>query len=308
MAERMILGHMPFIGISYKSKEKDEEYSTRFSAESAVRKIVEAAVKIGICRFASATPGSSLSSAHLRILRTMIAEGQEIELLPCIEIPLRLGESEVSAFRRWATYADLERKTHSEVVQRMINDPILNFRDGWKAGLPGSKTYVEKDFKKLTMDRSRIADCLEYFADLPISAVELGSETDFLTVANRLDLLGELIDNIRNRGFNRVLLGIHHAGVTIPILDDKLDGFHGYVTPLNPLGVMMFPTKASAERAVRGTVMDVYAIKPLAGGRVDPKTGFTYVFSFDVESCMLGVSSVSELKEDVKAAVEVLER
>ena len=308
LAKRLILGHMPFIGVSYKSKEKDEELSKRFSAENAVRNVLEAAAKIGIYRFASATPGSSaLSSAHLRILRAMAAEGQKIELLPCIEIPMKLGDGDVSAFRRWATYANLDRKTHSKVKQRMINDPILNFREGWKAQFRRSKPYAEKDFWKLTVDRALIADSLEYLADLPISSVELGSETDFLAIASRLDLLGELIDMVRNRGFKRVLLGVHHAGVTIPMLNDHLDGFHGYVTPLNPLGVMMFPSRVSAERAVRGTEKAVYAIKPLAGGRVDPKTAFTYAFSFDVESCMLGVSSISELKEDARAAVEVLE-
>ena len=308
LAKRLILGHLPFIGVSYKSKEKDEEYSKLFSGERAVRNVVEAAAEIGIYRFASATPGSSShSSVHLKILRDMISEGQEIELLPCIEIPIKLGDGEVSAFRRWATYANLERKTHSKVKQRMINDPILNFREGWKAKFSGSQPYAEKDFWKLTVDKALIANYLEYFAGLPINSIELGSETDFLAMTGRLDLLGELIDTVRNHGFKRVLLGVHHAGVTIPLLDEDLCGFQGYVTPLNPLGVMMFPTKISTERAVRRTEKTVYAIKPLAGGRVDPKKAFAYAFSFDVESCMVGVNSISELKEDVKAAIEVLE-
>ncbi len=69
---------------------------------------------------------------------------------------------------------------------------------------------------------------------------------------------------------------------------------------------MMFPTKASAESAVRGTEKPVYAIKPMAGGRVNPEDAFRYVFGFDVEGCMIGCASVSEVKEDFTAAIQAL--
>ena len=94
--------------------------------------------------------------------------------------------------------------------------------------------------------------------------------------------------------------------MTIPTIDDGLDGFEGYITPLNSMGVMMFPTKASAESAVRGTEKLVYAIKPVAGGRVNPKEAFIYVFGFDIEGCMIGCASVSEVKVDFTAAIQAL--
>ena len=149
---------------------------------------------------------------------------------------------------------------------------------------------------------------LGFFAELPVGYVEFGSETDFLAMTGRFDLLGELVDRAKSHSFKNVLFGAHHAGMTIPILSDRLEGFHGFVTPLNPLGVMMFPTKLSAERAVGSVEKAVYAIKPLAGGRVTPKRAFTYVFNFNVEGCMIGVSSVGELKKDINVAIEVLER
>ena len=49
-----------------------------------------------------------------------------------------------------------------------------------------------------------------------------------------------------------------------------------------------------------------FDIKPLAGGRISPRKAFTYVFDFDVESCMIGVGSVAELKEDVHSAIKAL--
>jgi hypothetical protein len=147
---------------------------------------------------------------------------------------------------------------------------------------------------------------LDYFAELRVGYTEFGSETDFLAMIGRFDILGELVDKAKSYGSRNVLFGVHHAGVTIPLLDDQLDGFHGYVTPLNTVGIMMFPTKLSAERAVRSSEKAVYAIKPLAGGRVKPKKAFAYVFDFDVEGCMIGIGSVAELKEDINVAINVL--
>lgn len=309
LTARLILGHMPFIGVSYQSEGKDEEYRRRFSQTTATRKVVEAAINMGLHKFASATPhSSSLSLVHLEVMRLLIRQGHNIKLFPCIEIPIELGGREIDAFRRWATYENVEARICQEVKQRIFSDPILNFRRDWRPRLSTSRPYKEKDFRRLAVDLNQIDENLRYFTDLPVGGIELGSETDFLTMTRRFDLLGELIDSVKQHGFKTVLLGVHHAGVTIPMLEDELGAFHGYVTPLNPLGVMMFPTKRLAEKAVRSVDKAVYAIKPLAGGRVDPRNAFTYVFNFNVTGCMIGVGSVTELKEDVEAAFEVLER
>jgi len=306
--DRLILGHMPLVGISYQCREKDEEYREKFSDARSMKRVIDAAIRLGVGRFAAASPGSSpLASLHLQVLRSIVDEGHEIEIIPCVGIPVRLGGQRIDAFRRWATYLALESKFYPEVKQRMLDDPILNFRGGWKHNLPRSKPYDDEDFQSLSIDWKQIEDSLERFLELPVSYMEPGSETDFLTMAGRFDLIGELVDRIRERGYKGVLLGVHHAGVTIPRLDERLEGLDGYVTPLNSIGVMMFPTQASAEEAIKGTSRAVYAIKPLAGGRVKPKRAFIYAFSFEVEGCMVGAASVAEVHEDFNVAVEILE-
>jgi len=306
--KRLILGHMPFVGISYQSEKKDEEYRKRFSEINEIRNVIEAAIMMGVCKFAAATPHSSpLSPVHLQALQLTIDEGHKIELLPCIEIPLKLRNNKIDAYRRWATYAHFEEQLYPQVKQHMVNDPIMKFREDWKNRLITSRPYKEEDFRSLTIDWPKIDKDLQFFAKLPISHIEFGSESDFLAVTGRLDLLGKLLDRAKGHGYRRVLLGVHQAGMTIQIINDKLDGFHGYVTPLNPLGVMMFPTKLSVENSVKNVKKAVYAIKPLAGGRVSPKRAFNYVFNFDVEGCMIGVGSITELKEDLNVAIGVLE-
>lgn len=307
-ADRLVLGHMPMVGVSYQSREKDEEYRLRFSDSSEMRRVIDAAISMGVRRLAAAAPGSSpLAPLHLQVIRGVVDEGHDIELIPCLEIPLKLGNNKIDAFRRWATYLGIEARLYPEVRQRILDDPILNFREGWKYNLPLSRPYDEEDFQRLTMDWRQVERNLEYFVDLPVSYMEPGSETDFLAMAYRFDLIGELADRISELGFGGVLFGVHHAGITIPRLDDEIEGFSGYVTPLNPLGVMMFPTKTSAEEAVRSTEKAIYAIKPLAGGRVKPHDAFSYVFSFDVEGCMVGVASEAEVDEDFRTAIDVIE-
>ena len=307
VADRLILGHMPLVGVSYQSWERDAEYKRRFSDAKAMRRVVDAALEMGVRRFAAASPDSSpLASLHLQVLEEAVDEGHDIELIPCVGIPLEIQNREVDAFRRWATYVAFEEGMFSDAREHMLRDPILNFREGWENKLPISRPYDRDDLRRLDIDWGKVEEEMEFFIDLPVSHMEPGSETDLLAMADRMDLLGELVDRIGERGFPGVLFGVHHAGMTIPRMDDGLDGFDGYITPLNPMGVMMFPTKASAEGAVRATEKCVYAIKPLAGGRVDPEGAFRYVFGFDVEGCMIGCASVSEVKEDLTAATGAL--
>jgi hypothetical protein len=296
---------MPFIGVSYQNREKDIEYRNRFKELSETKKIIDAALEVGIKKFAGAVPDSSpLSSLHLQVLKNLIDEGHDIKLIPCVGIPIKKGDRKIDDFRRWATYLSFEEKLHPTVKRKILEDPILKFREGWAWKLPLARPYGSKDFNGLKIDWRKFEEDLEYFVELPVSHMEPGSEIDFLSMAKRFDLVGELLDRVKERGFRKTLFGVHHAGMTIPLIDEKISGLDGYVTPLNLMGLMMFPTKNMAERAIRETRNAIYAIKPLAGGRLKPQNAFKYVFSFPVEGCMVGAASVEEVNHDFKMAIE----
>lgn len=303
----MVLGHMPLVGISYQSRERDLEYSERFSDPGAMREVMDAALEMGVHRFAAAASHSSpLASSHISILKEMTEEGRGVEVLPCIMIPLRLRGRPVDAFRRWATYISIEERGHPDVRGLVLDDPILNFREGWRQRLPTSRPYGQGDFDELTISWGKVEAGLDEFTELDVRYVEPGSETDFLAMAGRIDLLGELVDRVKGRGFEGVLFGVHHAGTTIPILEEGLRGFEGYVTPLNSRGIMMLPSKGSAEEAIMATSRAVYAIKPLAGGRINPEEAFKHVFGFDVEGCMVGCASAEEVRIDIRSALSAI--
>ena len=298
----IILGHMPFIGVSYQSIEKNLEYEKKFSNPEAIKVIVQTALNKGVRTFAAASSSSPLATYHIQILKDLAEKGTDIEVIPCVGIPISLQNNSIDAFRRWATYVEFESKIYPESRKLILNDPILNFRDKWKEKLPISRPYTKKEFQMLKIDWDKLGKDLTRFEDLPVSYMEPGSETDFLVIAKRYDLLGDLIDYIQDHGFKEILFGVHHAGVTIPNMDKEVGRFSGYLTPINSMGIMMLPTKESAVEAIRNTRKSVFAIKPLAGGRIIPRAAFKYVFSFDIDGCMVGVSSMSELDQDLKAA------
>jgi hypothetical protein len=298
---------MPLIGVSYQCEEKDEEYISRFSNKTEIKRIIQTALRLGIIKFAaSSAKMSRLAPLHLKVLREIIEEGLDIDIIPCISIPLTIGGRSVDAFRRWATYLEIEKRNDPNILKRVMEDPILNFREGWRDRLPQAEPYGKKDFEKIQADWNKVHEALENFVDLPVSIVEPGSETDFLAMTERFDLLGGLIDRIKDSGYDKIVFGVHHSGETIPRLEKSLRNFDGYVTPLNSMGIMMLPTQESAEKAIQQTRNKIFAIKPLAGGRIKPGEAYRYIFNFDIEACMFGAATKKEVEENYEEALKAM--
>ena len=176
---------------------------------------------------------------------------------------------------------------------------------------------LAKPYKATELDRELKVDwgCWEEsvgkLSDYKIAWMEPGSETDFLAIS-RMDLLEELLDRIIELGY-RSLLGSHHMGASVELIEErKVKRFDGYVTPVNKLGVMMFPTRRVAENGIwraRKLGRLVVAIKAFAGGRIRPKEALSYVYrNMKVDSCMMGVGSVEEAEEDFETAESILEK
>jgi len=72
----------------------------------------------------------------------------------------------------------------------------------------------------------------------------------------------------------------------------------------------MFPLQRKAEEAIKEVRKDgklIIAVKPFAGGRIDPKEALEYVFNkMKVDSCMIGVGSAEEAEFDIQIAENIL--
>lgn len=315
LVPKIMLGHLPFVGQSYQGREKDEDFLRRFSdPKNIIRVIAKAAREYGLTAM-SVAPNTLEGPSHilLRAIKEAIKSvGIEIAVAPCLSIPLKVDDRPIDDYRRWLTYLDYEVSVAGkEVLNRYINDPILLCRPRWRENfiyaLTGASPYSDDELKKLRVDYGRLREVLRSLEGFKVMFIEPGSEVDFLALTGKLDLLEELISFLKDKVSKTVVLGTHHAGMTIPILDEAKIKFDGYLTPVNKLGVMMFPTEELALRGVEATSKVIIAIKTMAGGRVPPREAFQYVFKeVGVEACMIGVGSEEELDEDVKEALKVL--
>jgi hypothetical protein len=313
---RLILGHLPFIGESYQGAEKNREYATKFSDIKNTVKIMRISVeKYGLTVTAAGImPGNQLVSLFFEAVKeTERLTDTEIAIIPCIQIPLAIRGTPVDTYRRWLTYYEIERHvTGEKTINKYLEDPVLQCRSDWKARfretLRYSKPYGREELKDLQIDYESLDREVTILEDFNILFAELGSETDFLTMTNKLDLLENLVGHLRGRHGQRVLLGVHHAGITIPKLENSKIRFDGYVTPINRLGVMMFPTRDTALEAIKTAKRPVIAIKPLAGGRIKPREALRHVYKeVGISFCMIGVGSENEAEEDFSTALKILQ-
>ncbi len=312
LVARIIFGNLPLLGITYQGIEKDEECRTRFSNKDEMKKVIEVAIRHGISCFASSSHDfNELVPTYLEAINEIAEEkATEVQMIPCLGIPLEFKGKKIDDYRRWATYLDYETKSFGDVKERYLNDPILNCRYAWKESLIRAKPYKLKELEReLRVNWKKWEDIVFKFSDYDSAWVEPGSESDFLAIS-RMDLLQELVDRTRELE-HKVLLGIHHAGTSIPLIEKEKAKIDGYVTPTNKLGVMMFPTQQDAEIIIektRETGKLIIGIKPFAGGGIEPKEALSYVYKkMKANSCMIGVSSVQEAEEDFQIARNILE-
>lgn len=306
---RLILGSQPFLGESYQGEEKNRIYRDRFSDESFTARLLREAYRLGLDTVSvMAMPGNPLFHKLLKVLKSLREESLEFKAAPCVSIPLKVDETPVDDYRRWLTYYVYESKLVGEeaVRSKYLQDPILLTRPGWRKRfselLKHGRPYTKADFERVRVDFKAVVDRIRLYEGLGRLFANIGSESDFLAVAGRFDLLGEVVDRLRAAGYESVLISSHHAGFTIPLLEDSRLRVDGYATPLNPLGALMLPSMESALSAIRMVRDRVVAIKPMAGGRVDPFRAFKFLAGEGVRHCMVGVASIDELKTDVEAS------
>jgi hypothetical protein len=306
---RIILGHLPFLGESYQGTLRNQEYLHRFSNIENTIRIIMKALTSGVNTMAA----TSSSTLHGKLLRQAIRNaitrtGRSLAILPCFSIPLTLDKKRIDDYRRWLTYYQYEQHhTPSPLLDIYLSDPILQCRPEWKTKFAHahqtSSAYTSDEIARLQINYPALQDALTFFEDFSIIGIEAGSESDFLVMTGRFDLLEDFTHFLEKTFHCPVFLGIHHAGTSLPLLDQQDLGVSGYLTPINKLGALMLPTSTQALDAITSTSKPVIAIKPLAGGRIPPSEAFEYVFQVaHADATMIGVASEEEFNEDLTAA------
>jgi len=80
---KMILGNLPFLGISYQGKQRDEQLRNKFSSKDEIKKVMKTAIDYDVRIFsASAHMFNSLAQIYLQAVKEVEdEEGMDIQLM-----------------------------------------------------------------------------------------------------------------------------------------------------------------------------------------------------------------------------------
>lgn len=254
-----------------------------------------------------------LDRLHLQaVWETERRTDTQIGLLPYILVPVTLdGEIVSYSPRAHATfYAHGDRVGGEAFRAKLEGDEILRYTlSGSMANLVTpdiAAPYTEEEAARFSIDYSVLEQYLGFFAGCEILVADPGAEIDLLAMAGRFDLIREYIAFLRGR-YDTVITSVHHAGITIPLLEQEGIDVDAYLTPVNRLGHYMFPTRELALDAIRNSRKPIIAIKPMAGGRDLGTPAFDHVFTeVGVAATLYGMGTIDQVRETTAAACQVL--
>ena len=311
---RLIMGIHPYDGCSYQHPERDAENLRAFDRSGKVAEILRVAVEeAGVTTVQVDHMLPTLDRLHLQaVWEASQATDVQIGMVAYILIPVMLdGEMVAYSGRAHSTFYHQNEKLAGEAFTEHIrNDDIVHYLLGGdlkKLVTPETvPPFTPEEAARLTIDYGILERYLGFFEGFDILVADPGAEIDVLAMTGRFDLIREYLEFLRAR-FSVVITSLHHAGVTIPLLEEENIPVDGYLTPLNRPGTFMFPTREIAIDAIRNANKPVIAIKPMAGGRSLGHQAFEFVFNeIGAAAAMFGMGTIDQVRETTSAAREVL--
>lgn len=312
---RLTMGIHPYDGVSYQDENRDAENLKLFGEVNPVADVIGHAVQnfgFSVAQVDHMNP--ALNRLHLQaIWETEKRLNTEIGLLAYILIPITLDGEIVSYSQRAHSTLygyDVGAVGEEAYLAQIEHDEILEYTvGGTLRNLVTPKTvepYSKADADRFEIDYGVLEQYLGFFAGCNILVADPGAEIDLLAAVGRFDLIEEYLRFLRSR-FDTVISSVHHAGITIPLIEEQNINFDGYIVPINEPGMYMFPTQDRVIDAVRNTNKPVIAIKPMAGGRYLGEKAFEYVLNdIGAESVMFGMGTMEQVTETATAARSVL--
>ena len=311
---RLIMGIHPYDGCSYVDRARDAENYRGFNRVGKVAEVLRYAVEdagVTVAQVDHMSP--ALNRLHLQaIWETEQETGIQIGLVAYILIPVTLrGEAVAYSDRAHATFYAHDQRVGGEAFERHIRqDDIVRYLLGGSLETLVTPQRVppltSDEATLLEIDYSCLDRYLGFFEGCDILIADAGAEIDLLAMTGRFDLIRGCLAYLRKR-FDTVIVSVHHAGVTLPLLEAEGIVVDGYLTTVNQPGTFMFPTSALALEAIRQATKPVIAIKPMAGGRYLGAKAFRYVYDeVGIAACMFGMGTLEQVRESIRAAKEVL--
>jgi hypothetical protein len=274
----LILGHNQFIGISHTSEEKSIELQKKFYEPSNIYKVVEIAANLGY--------------------KNMIIETHP-KMLEFLEYYLRFRTFDMNFYLQVPNIQGYIQKMNEKGISGLFTDLVQ--RDGIRnfsnMALRNVVNFAKRDYFSIA------ASALQFevapFLEVNIKALLLHNvSTDLLLSLQLSNAFAEYINYVRDN------LQLHMGFITLnfPLFVRSFDkwklGDPLVITPINPKGFDMNPSKKEVESSLKAYPGEIAAMNVLGGGAFSVHESNNYLKEFkNIKSCVVGASSHEHLNE-----------
>jgi hypothetical protein len=275
---RLILGHNQFLGISHISEKNAADRNVRFSDPQKILEAVQAASECGF--------RSMIIESHPRMREFM----ELYEQTKTFDMNFILQVPYVSGYIRQMAESGV-----GGIVKEIISGtPVYElFKTPFQL-LPKlvQSDYVGMGVKALDLEMSK-------YSKYDIKGTLLHNVvTDLLMSLDSEAAFGEYFDRVNKR------FGVKAGLITLnlPMLDAHLNQWGlspgMIVSPINPLGFDMNPSKEAVEECVEHSKFDIIAMNILGGGSIDLATASSYLKGLKgLDGLVVGASTRQHMKE-----------
>lgn len=274
----LILGHNQFIGVSHTSEERGIELQKKFYDASSIYKVVEIAASMGY--------------------KNMIIETHP-QMLEFLEYYLKSQTFDMNFYLQVPHIQGYIQKMNEKGISGLFMDLVQ--RDGIKnlssMALRNVINFAKKDY--FSMATSALQIEVAPFLDVNIKALLLHNvSTDLLLSLQVSNAFTEYNNYVQDN----LKLSVGFITLNFQLFAKSFEkwnlGTPLVMTPINPKGFDMNPSKTAVESAVKNYHGEIIAMNVLGGGAFSVPESDKYLKSFNnVGLCVVGASSRAHLQE-----------
>ena len=275
---KLILGHNQFIGISHISEDKAKEKKQRFSNVEHIFNVAKTASELGF-------KGMMLET-HPKMIEFFeyYQDNKDFDIDFYLQVPFVRGYIQKMNEKG-------AKGLINEVISRvgLLRTSSLALKSGWN--------YLKKDYISLGTEFLKLE--ISPFTDVNIKALLLHNViTDLLLSLDVSEAFTTYTEFVEKK------LQITPGFITLnfQLFQERCAKWHikpAYImSPINPSGYDMNPSKEVVEKAINRQNTEVIAMNILGGGAFTLNEAYQYLINLkNIKSCCVGASSKGHLEE-----------
>ena len=274
----LLLGHNQFLGISHISEDRSRERKKKFSDVKNIYNVVENAAELGFKGMIVET------HPHMLDFLKYYKKNQTFDIDFYLQLPYAQGYiQKMNEDGLTGLVMEVIRRGGIKTMNTTLIKTIIN--------------YVKKDYIKMAVSFLKFE--WAPFRDIEIKSLLLHNVlTDLLLSLGISSALKEYRTFVEEEMENRpgfITLNFNLLKKSFEQWDIKN---HIIMTPVNPSGFDMNPSRESVETAIREYKGDIIAMNILGGGAFSLSDSYEYLKTFNnIKYSVVGASSKNHLKE-----------